>query len=166
MSHYSDVILGETGLLSYWRMGDAGTVIVDYNGGNDGTLVGVDPADRQLISGVSNDSDGNKATRFQGGGDRVDGPNFLNRVNQSISVEAWIRMEILPSINGDHMVVASKWAPNPAQPGNVLTGTGWKLYVHTTDQLIFIVGDSVGATYVASASDLVADRWYHQNRRR
>lgn len=39
MSRYSDLILGETGLVSYWRLGELSGTVADSKGSDNGTLV-------------------------------------------------------------------------------------------------------------------------------
>jgi hypothetical protein len=54
MSAYSDLILGTTGLLAYWRLGDASGAAIDAQGTLDGTVTG---ATRGVAGAIFGDAD-------------------------------------------------------------------------------------------------------------
>jgi hypothetical protein len=91
---YRDAVIADTPL-SYWRLGDSGTVAKDEMGVHDGTYVGGCTHGRPgAIAG-----DSNTATAFDGSSCEVQLPDaFGFPGNAPFTVEAWFDLSVAPTI--------------------------------------------------------------------
>jgi len=93
---YSSTILATSGLISYWRFGEAsGTNAADSYGSNTGTYVGTPTLG---VTGAIT-SDSNTAVRLNGTSQYVTVADntTLNVANGPLSVEAWVKFTSIPS---------------------------------------------------------------------
>ena len=97
-SSYSALIAGTSGLIGYWRLGEAsGTTACDVTGSHDGTYA-AGPSGSTLLGrpgALSGDPD--TATRFIGTGQAVVPHAAALNLNGAFTVELWIKPETLPS---------------------------------------------------------------------
>jgi hypothetical protein len=113
---YDSTILGTSGLVNYWRLGEtSGTTATDSQGTSNGTYVGA-PALGQT-GAIAGDT--NKAARFDGVNDTVDvADTTALRLNGSWSVEFWAKPISFPG---------SGW-PGVWRKGDATTANGYELW--------------------------------------
>jgi hypothetical protein len=114
---YRDTVLGENGLVSYWRLGEAsGTTAADSKGTANGTYV--NGVTRGLPGAVTNDP--NPAAGFNGTNQRVTTP-ALAPVGD-FSIEGWTYLTN-PSSSNNNLFGADQKARILARPGNASSPT-------------------------------------------
>lgn len=123
MSAYSDLILGTTGLVGYWRLGEtSGTVAEDAFSTNDGEYVNSPTLGE---SGAIN-IDSDKSVRFNGNVWVRNGSAALNIVGNKITLEAWVyRM----AGSADHQIIAK------AGPTTSSANRKFGLYISNADKV-------------------------------
>lgn len=89
MSAYSSLVLGTSGLVSYWRLGESSGSVVDSQNAHNGTVTSATYGETGLLVG-----DADKALLFDADGDKVviaDHTDYA--VSTGLSIEAWIRLD-------------------------------------------------------------------------
>ncbi|MFL5912917.1 MAG: LamG-like jellyroll fold domain-containing protein, partial [Gaiellaceae bacterium] len=142
-SAYSQAVMQISGLVGFWRLGDAsGTAACDGTGVNPGTYQGGFTLGQS--GAIAGDSD--KATSFNGTTGDVSVPSSTSlNAGDTFSIEAWVKRG---STGGTtNQVIASK------------QGTSWMLAFSTANALIL----QVNGTTVNTSSSTVADTtsWHH-----
>jgi putative transposon-encoded protein len=104
---YSSTILGESGLVSYWRLGEtSGTTATDSKGSNNGTYTsGYTLGADGLIVG-----DSDKGVTLNGSSGYVDVPAASNLRPSNVTVEAWIKINT--ATNGVCVVASNSFSSN------------------------------------------------------
>jgi hypothetical protein len=148
---YRDVVLGTTGLQSYWRLGEiSGVTAFDSNGAVNGAH-----ANGPTVGGTGAPTYADGATIFDGVDDYIGfGDVYDFAGTSSFTVEGWFNRTTVGEA-GTWRIVAGK---EPA------TGTrdGWAIAIAPGTQLIYF--DRVNASnddVVASTTATVAGTWYH-----
>jgi hypothetical protein len=122
--NYSATVLATTGLVNYWRLGEAsGTSAADSKGTSTGTYVGTPTLGAaDAIAG-----DANKAVSFDGVDDTMDVPDTTAlRENGSWTMEFWAKATSFPAANFPGMV----------RKGDATTANGFIVwYDRTTHKL-------------------------------
>jgi hypothetical protein len=143
-SAYSSMITGTSGLLGYWRLGEAsGAAACDSMARNNGTFVGgVTPGVAGALA-----ADPDTAAAFDGASGQVNvsASSSLN-VGDTFSIEAWVRRA--RSATGANEVIASKQAG------------AWVLMFNGADRLT-LRRSNVGEVAVASVVTVDTTGWHH-----
>jgi hypothetical protein len=150
---YGSTIYGTTGLVGYWRLGEAsGTNAGDLKG-NPGTYSGVTLGATGITTG------GDKAASFDGVAANVNIPDangYSPSQTNALSVEAWV---YFPSVTpgGLETLVAK---------GNGTDGYEWSLRASGSGGIEWIVWDQFGGNVADSGSwpsdgAMTTGRWYH-----
>ena len=97
-SSYSALIAGTSGLIGYWRLGEAsGTTACDVTGSHDGTYAAGASGSTLLGRPGALSGDPDTATHFIGTGQAVVPHAAALNLNGAFTVELWIKPETLPS---------------------------------------------------------------------
>jgi hypothetical protein len=134
----------------------SGTVVADVVGGNDGTMVGLDPAAAWITDGALGG-----AIRF----DDIDGHHIevphsdvIDFGDENFSLSLWIRYPegVDPTGNTDRWLIKG----THGAPG---TGNRYELFYHAEDQIRFSIdNDILGKSRVqVSAEPFVTGDWVH-----
>jgi hypothetical protein len=145
-----DVVLGTSGLISYWRLGEhSGTTAADSKGGNAGTYGG--GFTLSAPGALSYDAD--SATSFNGSSGRVALPNNASlNLTGDLTLEAWVK----PSAVDNAQAVVAK-AGSAASVSNRQFRLGL-----TNGQWRGTLWDTSGGTYNAIAATApAAGTWQH-----
>jgi hypothetical protein len=138
---YSPTILGTSGLVSYWRLGEAsGTTAGDSKGTNNGTYA----TGSTLGATGALTGDANTAVTLNGTSGRVEVPNQSSlQLNGSFSIEAWIKPS---SLTGNRYILHKD--------------TFYYLYLSGSD---VVFGFRGGAAYkfVIAAGAATVGSWQH-----
>ena len=86
---YGAEVYGTSGLVAYWRLGDAGSTAVDLTGGNDGTYTGSPSTSSSLVV------DGDQCHDFNGSSQYVAIAGSSSLQPSNVTVEAWINADTL-----------------------------------------------------------------------
>lgn len=116
-ARYAGLVTGISGLLAYWRLSEAGSIVDETAGNRDGTYDGT----VTLVSGLPADSD--EATSFPG--DVVGTiPHDAGLLLSAFSLSLWVNVTTIPASTG--------WATifSKDQSGNV----AGDFYIYLTDQ--------------------------------
>jgi concanavalin A-like lectin/glucanase superfamily protein len=116
VSAYSSLILGTSGLVSYWRLDEtSGTTANDSFGSNNGTYTGTFTLGQPgPLSGYSN-----SATKFNGTNAYVNVPYAAALNTANWTAETWVQLASLPA--GDYFLMSSRNG-----------SAGWLLYASST----------------------------------
>jgi len=130
-SAYANAVLSTSGLIGYWRLGEAsGTVAEDATANNgDGTTNGATVGTASLLASDT----ANTAYSFDGVDDYIEVPYAAGLNTASFSVEVWARVD---GGAGTYRAVTSN------RDGS--TFKGWILYAAFDNAWQFWVGDGVG----------------------
>jgi len=148
---YADRVLGTTGLISYWRLGDrSGTTATDSKGGNAGTYAG------GFTLGVAGAllSDADTASSFDGSSGRVALPNTASlNLTGDLTLEAWVKPSVVDNTAQALFAKAGTAASASARQLRLgLTNGRWR----------GTLWDTSGGTYNAIAATApVAGTWQH-----
>ncbi len=151
---YRDVILGTTGLQSYWRLGEAsGVTAFDSKGTANGTLNG------PSFGGAGATTHSNDALTLDGVDDYVDFGDIHDFAGtSSFSLEGWLNRTTLGE--------ADKWRWIVTKQSIVDPRDGWAFVVAPNDsgsgQRLWFSRFSAGTEHVATSTTVtVANTWYH-----
>jgi hypothetical protein len=148
MSAYSSIILGESSLVSYWKLDElSGTSAADSKGSNTGTYSG---SYTQGATGIV--GDGGHAVQFGGGIGSVSVPDVANLrfTSSGFSLEGWIKQTGKGGVTGGGFILA-KYNSGGGFPGYAVKTVG------TGGPVNFYIGSWVtGSTNLASVTN-----WYH-----
>ena len=143
-TRYSNAVLNTTGLVGYWRLGDAsGTTACDAKGANPGTYQSGTTLGR--AGAIAGDSDA--ATGFDGTSGSISVPAATSLdVGDKFTIEAWVKRG---SVGGTaNQVIASK------------QGSAWTLMFNPSNKLV--LHQSGGADIVASTTTVSDTTSWHQ----
>ena len=139
------------GLVAYYPLEGNG---IDYGGDNDGNTVGT-----LIIDGIG----GTKAFYFNGVSSRVDASKTNFKLQNEITVSAWVKPEAAPDGRGRMIVNYHAYDSNFAREKGWILGNSWG-----SDNFIqFRMTDSSGRASSARTSDSLAffnrykDEWVH-----
>lgn len=149
---YRDTVLNTSGLVSYWRLGEAsGTSAVDAKGLQNGTLGGT--LDYGQAGALDNDT--NTAINFNASADTFWAPDRAEYDLNAFTVEFWMRLNSY----GDTTIerrLASKGAPNVNRNWLIALNPG------TQGQVLYSYGGTNGVhPHGYSVASLALNRWYH-----
>lgn len=98
MSAYSDLILAEPGLVSYWRLGEASGSAVDSKGANPGTYTG--GITLAQPGAPYEDTDGSMKPNGTTGYVNVPTSASLNLGDGPLTIEAWVKRNTVGTLQG------------------------------------------------------------------
>ena len=166
---YDDSIIGETGLLSYWRLDDQGNEALDsapdmpQNGTYSASAARAQPGVLQSLGDDPNDL----ATDFDGSSASVDVPSsMLVNPMQGFSLEAWIKPDLSVLSPGVLYIVAGSFEYAPP----TLTGFALGIVAPTNPQNVpqppeatafVLAGETGGANINVLLDPNAGDGWYH-----
>lgn len=148
MSAYSDLILAESSLIAYWRLGDSSGNAIDDKGSLDLTVIGA----TYSSTGIPSEYGTNTSVSFDGVNDRADRA-FTATLNPSgsYSVECWI---LCTGGQGT--------ARRPiASSIEVASQKGYSFFINNQNYINFIVGRAGSMEGDANSSLLVLNKWTH-----
>jgi hypothetical protein len=169
MGAYSTLILGESSLVAYWHLGDAGSTAVDSKGSNTGTYTGSPAGAASLLAAEtdgSHDFDGSTQNVA------ITGTSVLQPTD--ITVEAWVNIDAFTTndtviavaddcfqmlFDGSGHLVGNYWdgGANRLTTGTTALSTGTTYHLaYTMDdtanlQTVYINGVSNSATGFANS---------------
>jgi hypothetical protein len=148
---YRDVVLGTTGLQSYWRLGEiSGVTAFDSTGAVNGAH-----SNGPTLGGTGAPTYANGATIFDGVDDYIGfGDVYDFAGTSSFTVEGWFNRTTVGEAGTWRIVVGKEPASDPRD--------GWAIAISPGTQLIYF--DRVNASnddVVASTTATVAGTWYH-----
>lgn len=143
---YSDVILAESALQSYWRLNDAGSTAIDSEGSIDGTYDGL--VTRQATGLIATETDYACSVVRTDGAGIYWGDNYGFTGTANFTIELWFKPAV---VDGTVSLLANKW--DNGAGGWVLDywdgGTRFRRY------------DSGGVDDACTAAAMSADTTYH-----
>ena len=138
----SEVYRPDLGLVSHWKLDDGfGTTAADSVGGHDGTLHGDAAWTDGRIDG---------ALSFDGDGDYVSFPSHETLAGTSMTVEAWVNLNVTGGINSP--IVMQHTSLNVGYRFNV---------VEDKPTFAIIVQGRTGVVLVASLDSITKNEWHH-----
>lgn len=148
---YRDVVLGTSGLQSYWRLGEiSGVTAFDSTGAMNGAH-----ANGPTLGGTGAPTYANGATSFDGVDDYIGfGDVYDFAGTSSFTVEGWFNRTTVGEAGTWRIVAGKEPAADPRD--------GWAIAIAPGTQLIYF--DRVSASNddaVASTTATVAGTWYH-----
>jgi hypothetical protein len=136
---YYDQLRNASGLVSYWRMNDAGT-FADALGANNGTIV----ATPSLVAGaLANDTD--QALSFNGSSQHAYVPDAPSLSPATFSLSGWVKLAAYPGATGD--LVAKRGS--------------YMLQVTSTGTLQFSLKNDTTVVTVTSGTPISIGAWHH-----
>lgn len=132
MSAYSDLILATSGLLAYWRLGDASGAAVDSKGSLNGTVTG---ATYGVTGAITGDAD--KAYSFAGAGTVKITNDALLQLDTG-TIELWFK-----ATTGDAFILSKHNA--------------WNIYLNGTNLAFYVAGVGMKDSGVA----VTDGNWHH-----
>jgi hypothetical protein len=141
-SGYSGSVLGTSGLVSYWRLGEtSGTAASDSRGSNNGTYTG----GFTLNQGGALTGDSNPSVAVNGSTGYVNVPNASNlSPSSALSVEAWV----YPTVGTS----TQRWVSKFNQ---------YTLRLMSTQKAQLELGIGAGFPSVTDSSNLSLNTWHH-----